>query len=349
MKHSENAETAALIASGATAFARKLNLPLTPEVYAIAYEYVTQRNPGLNRRVADILSSGTLWSTALIEKIHVEFFNARPAAAARGLTERVEKIAEQIIEASAGTGETATSYSVALQQFSGNVRVADSPKAVNILVDGILKETKAMDTEVAHMREEVNRATNEIQALKQNLQSARRDADIDTLTGLANRRAFDTEMLKAMAQVEEDGTTLSLIIADLDHFKTFNDTHGHQVGDQILKLVAQSLKLCVKGKDTVARYGGEEFAVILPNTSVTGAVALAETIRETIASKKVSIKDSEQDIGSITLSLGVARHTPGESEKTLIERADRALYQAKGQGRNQVVNAELNARPAAAE
>jgi diguanylate cyclase len=123
---------------------------------------------------------------------------------------------------------------------------------------------------------------------------------------------------------------------DIDRFKTFNDTHGHQMGDQVLKQVAQILTRSVKGRDLAARYGGEEFAVILPQTGLEGARQLAEQICRTVAGHRVVIKATGRDLGRITLSIGCAQQHWGEPAADLVQRADRALYRAKRMGRNRV-------------
>jgi diguanylate cyclase len=130
-------------------------------------------------------------------------------------------------------------------------------------------------------------------------------------------------------------------MVDIDHFKQFNDAHGHQMGDQVLRLIGSTLTLSVKGQDTPARYGGEEFAIILPRTRLDDAVTLAEQIRKTVATKRVTKKNTGEALGKITLSLGVAMLRAQEPLGDLIMRADEALYAAKRGGRNRVVSEEI--------
>jgi diguanylate cyclase len=204
------------------------------------------------------------------------------------------------------------------------------------MIKGILTETKAMEAHNQRLRAEVEASSSEIKQLKDSLADARRDAMTDPLTGLANRKAFDRKLREESQQARASRDPVSLVMCDIDHFKRVNDTHGHQVGDQVLKLVAQTLRQCVKCQDIAARYGGEEFAVILPQTNVLGAAAVAEFVRRTVESKKIVRKGSGDTLGSVTMSFGVASLTAGESAESLIERADRALYAAKQNGRNRV-------------
>jgi diguanylate cyclase len=156
------------------------------------------------------------------------------------------------------------------------------------------------------------------------------------LTGLANRKAFDKCIHDSIEEAMTTKQPMVLMMLDIDHFKKFNDLHGHQVGDQVLRLVARTLTDGVKGRDTAARYGGEEFAIILPETSLSGGMRVADTLRKSVENKEVVNKSTNQHLGRITLSIGVAEYYPGEAVTDFIERADAALYSAKNAGRNRV-------------
>jgi diguanylate cyclase len=179
-------------------------------------------------------------------------------------------------------------------------------------------------------------SSHQIEGLRAELAKAQHEANTDSLTGIANRKYFDYELGLAAEQARTSGEPLSLLLADIDHFKLFNDRHGHQIGDQVLRLVAQVLTQSIKGRDLAARYGGEEFAVILPQTELAGARQLAEQVRKTVAGNRIRLKSNRRQLGTITLSIGCAQFDPHEALGDLIWRADEALYQAKRQGRNQV-------------
>ena len=147
---------------------------------------------------------------------------------------------------------------------------------------------------------------------------------------------FERELRSAAAKAMEDGTTLCLFMADIDHFKTFNDTYGHMVGDQVLRLVGRVLIEAIRPGDLAARFGGEEFVVVLPECRLDEAARIAERIRERIGEKHVVRRSSGDDLGTVTLSLGVTAYQPGEVVGQLIERADTRLYDAKQAGRNRV-------------
>jgi len=157
------------------------------------------------------------------------------------------------------------------------------------------------------------------------------------MTGLANRKFLDDSLTKAIADAMARGEPLSLLMVDIDRFKAFNDTYGHLTGDQVLRLVAASLKQNVKGQDVAARYGGEEFAVVLPNTGLRSAVTVGDHIRRAVMSKELVKRSTGEKLGRITVSVGVATLQKGDSNQTLMGRADACLYAAKHNGRNRVI------------
>ena len=175
--------------------------------------------------------------------------------------------------------------------------------------------------------------------LREHLEQVRRDATTDGLTNLANRKAFDEEAEKVLADAKRDGQSFTLAVLDIDHFKNFNDTWGHQTGDQVIRFVASVIGRTAAPPRFAARYGGEEFAMIFPGESAAQARAALEEIRVEISSRMLKRRSTNEDLGTISISSGLAHWTKGESLDTLIERADGALYYAKRNGRNQVADA----------
>jgi diguanylate cyclase (GGDEF)-like protein len=163
------------------------------------------------------------------------------------------------------------------------------------------------------------------------------EARVDALTQLRNRRGFDEQLELETARAVRENTPLAVVTLDIDHFKSVNDAHGHEVGDRVLQWVAKTLAIETRGADVSARVGGEEFVVLLPGTAVVGAQELAERVRRKIEGGGGPVP--------ITVSAGVAAQTPSGPDHGLVEAADRALYRAKGDGRNAVRVAE--AEPAA--
>ncbi len=159
---------------------------------------------------------------------------------------------------------------------------------------------------------------------------------MDRLSGLANRRLFDETLAAKLRLARADHTPLCLLMCDIDHFKRFNDTWGHVVGDQVIRYVAGTLKLAVPGDALAARYGGEEFAIIFPRTALQQARAIAEQIHVATGSKRLFRRSTGDSIGNVTVSIGVAQWKAGESASELIERADGCLYFSKRNGRNQI-------------
>jgi diguanylate cyclase (GGDEF)-like protein len=163
----------------------------------------------------------------------------------------------------------------------------------------------------------------------------------DGLTGLANRRTFDDTMQREWRRAQRGNYPMAVIIADIDHFKKFNDTYGHLAGDECLKKVATALKNAVRrAGDLAARYGGEEFVLLMPMTTVSEATQIAEDIRTSVESMKIRHEKSGVN-DFVTLSLGAAALVPqqGMSAEDLIKEADKAMYQAKEMGRNRAIGA----------
>ena len=153
-----------------------------------------------------------------------------------------------------------------------------------------------------------------------------------------SRKFFDSALARAMAEARKNAQPLSLLMMDIDHFKSFNDKFGHLTGDQVLRLVALVVKQNVKGQDVAARYGGEEFVVALPDTALKAALTVAEHVRHAVMNKELMKRSSGERLGRVTISIGVAAFRPADTAQTLIERADICLYVAKRHGRNRVMN-----------
>ncbi|MCW8834758.1 MAG: GGDEF domain-containing protein [Rhodospirillales bacterium] len=188
--------------------------------------------------------------------------------------------------------------------------------------------------------ERLDKSTEEIKQLSDQLEVVSLEASLDPLTGIANRRQFERALQGCFDSIEDQDGRLSVLMGDVDRFKTINDTYGHRIGDHVLRLVAQVHKGKLRGNDLVSRWGGDEFAVILPETELANAMKVAENIRTALSSRVVRNKETNEALGKITMSIGVASYGPSDTPETLTHRADEALLRAKNDGRDRVVVAE---------
>jgi diguanylate cyclase len=205
------------------------------------------------------------------------------------------------------------------------------------IITELLASTRNMSRLNAKLVEQLGDAKAEVIELRESLESIRTESQIDPVTTLANRMFFDTALADAIRHAHRTGDSLSILMTDIDHFKKFNDSYGHLTGDQVLRIVAMSIKQNVKGLDTAARFGGEEFAIILPGCELRGAIQVAEQVRKAVMSRELVKRSTGENLGRVTISVGVAHIRKDDTSATLIERADAALYAAKRCGRNMVM------------
>lgn len=311
----------------------------TPENYAVWYALKAGTQLQMNRTVEILQAQDSQIDTAMTEKLYKQFLNPddghkQLSDARTQMTDTLDQLMTLIDEASVGT----SSFGQNLESFSGSLNGPQSVDQLKAQVSTMMRQTQEMVQQNDAMKRELESSAKSIDELNGKLEKAQEEARTDQLTKVANRRTFD-EQLKAMsAEAMETGDRLCLAMADIDHFKSFNDKHGHRFGDQVLRLVANALKSNVKGRDLVARYGGEEFALVLPETELEHAKVLCNRIRQAVGEQKLINRSTNTDYGNVTLSLGLASYVHGEDLGSLIERADQALYLAKQTGRNKVLD-----------
>jgi diguanylate cyclase len=234
--------------------------------------------------------------------------------------------------------ESSRIYSLALEEAGRSLIEATSPEQLRLAIGYLITENNKMRKETGDLQSNLQEQQLMIEALRSNLAEAEETGMRDALTTVWNRRAFDKMLAHQAQEAQRKGWPLSLILTDIDHFKKINDRFGHQIGDEVIRLVAATLSRNVKGKDTVARYGGEEFAVILPDASLENALSVAQQIKRQLETQRWSQKRDGQTLGTVTASFGVAQLQPKESKDGLLQRTDKKLYDAKARGRNCIVH-----------
>lgn len=251
------------------------------------------------------------------------------------LSRELSSVAGAIAEAQ----RSQAAYGQTLAEADAGLEGAEGPQ-VKRLVQSLTRATRKVRDENSALEYRLAASTKEVAKLREHLEQVRRDAMTDALTSLANRKAFDDELERRCAEAASSGEPLTLAVLDVDHFKRFNDTWGHQTGDQVLRYVASVLSRLAQPPRVAARYGGEEFAVIFPGESSTVAQDLLEAIRQEIGSRTLKRRSTNEELGAVTISIGLAGLRAGETPAALLGRADEALYASKRGGRNRVTVAE---------
>jgi diguanylate cyclase len=317
---------------------KALRQPATPRNYEIWYNYATGYNPSLNQRINEMLKATGTVSAADLDQIYETYLSTTR------LTDRIDAVGSKVMDeidqvmamVDAAVG-TASSYSESLADVSAQLGQSKDRDGLRAIVESLVQSAKEMEASNLKLEERLNASKQEINELQTNLEAVRNESLTDPLTQLANRKFFDTALEQAIIDAHTKKEPLSLMMTDIDHFKTFNDNYGHLTGDQVLRLVAMSMKQNVKSLDTAARYGGEEFAVILPNTVLRSALTVGDHIRRAVMTKDLMKRSTGEHLGRITISVGIATLRKGDTAQSLIERADACLYAAKRHGRNRVI------------
>jgi diguanylate cyclase len=309
-----------------------------PRAYELWYTYVTGHHPALMRAINDLLRKFGRVTQSELDEIYDRFINTnRFTAEAERATVRLLSQMDTVGDALENAKTEINDYRGTLNGSVDEMDNGVGESRLRAIITDLMASTRNMSRLNAKLAEQLGEAKSEVVELREALESIRTESQIDPVTTLANRMFFDTALADAVRHAHRTGDALSILMTDIDHFKKFNDSYGHLTGDQVLRLVAMSIKQNVKGLDTAARFGGEEFAIILPGCELRGAIQVAEQVRKAVMSRELVKRSTGENLGRVTISIGVALLRKDDTTSSLIERADTALYAAKRGGRNMVL------------
>jgi diguanylate cyclase len=336
IKYPWGAEQAAEFLRLAIAHMARHEAPFHPLTYAVWFEYVAGCNDALRREIDHLTDNGRKLGDEVTRRLyykHVADLDQKSAERIQGDLQRVlTQVSESTSEADGHVG----GFGERMERLQSSLRDDMPAPDLRRTVDAVRRDSQQMRVALHSLHNKLSQTREEMDVLRTELTRVRTEAQTDSLTGLLNRRGLD-ERLAALSEAAcRRAAPLSLVLADIDHFKRVNDNYGHVFGDRVIRMVGEALKAAVKGRDIVARFGGEEFAILLIDTPVIGARTAAEQMRDHVSRARIRRLSTEENVGNITVSLGVTAYRPGESIGDFIHRADTALYASKEAGRNRV-------------
>jgi diguanylate cyclase len=315
-----------------------------PRSFEIWYTHVSGQNPALSKALNEMLARSSELTLAQIELLWDQHlspnrFASHAEKTSLGVLNEIDSVMEMIDLAMGSTSQ----YSRSLESLTNDLDGSVDRNKLRDVVSRLVRATKETVATNQTLEARLQETRGEIQDLRETLESIRTESLTDPLTTLANRKHLDNMLLSAVDHAALSGEPLTMMMIDVDHFKQFNDTWGHLTGDQVLRLVAMSIKGAVRPTDTAARFGGEEFAVILPASSLKSGLLVAERIRQTVMGRELVKRSSGEALGRLTVSIGIASYIRGDTAAMLVERADKCLLEAKRSGRNRcIADGELN-------
>ncbi len=313
-------------------------LAVSPQNYEVWLTYFTHSSPELRAALDQLIASGKQITPEDMEQLYERFFSTTHLSTQ--VMETGSRIAHEIadaLDALKKAGATTERYGATLNVAADSLQnSAIDGDALKRLINVLSSATTEMSKQNSSLSHKLAQSSVEMEKLRTSLRQARAEALTDALTGVANRKLFDETLRLRKEEADSEKTPLSLVLGDIDHFKSFNDTWGHQTGDQVIRFVASALAKFALPDHLVARYGGEEFAVVMPRTSLKEAGRIADQIRSAIEAKRLVRRSTNETIGAVTVSFGVSLYVPGETASQLVARADECLYMSKRNGRNRV-------------
>ena len=311
-------------------------VPPTPQNFHVWFKYALGTPVELKRTIDILVANKRKFDAATNRDLYTTYVGSKGTDDA--VNHQVSQQLHSVLESAQQFLNTAIADN--RTQIAAINEVADRSEAgvdPRLLVETLMNELGKAATRAAKLETLFTEKSRELDVIRESLSKSEERARTDTLTGLPNRRALEEFFRNAQTQAMEQGQPLSALLIDIDHFKRFNDNFGHGVGDQVIRLVAKALRERVRESDLAARYGGEELIAVLPGADLAACAVTAERIRRGIAEGKITRRSTGEELPGITVSIGVGQFQFGESMEDMIDRCDRALYQAKKRGRNLVV------------
>jgi diguanylate cyclase len=329
------------VARSALVFMEEHKIWPTALNFELVTHVVAQPDGLLARELTRMLQAGEPITDQTAEDLAATYLpKARLNEEIRDAGDQLNKELAAVSNAIEAAQKSNAAYGVTLEGASQGLTETTDPTQLKAMVANLSKATSKVQSENQTLEKKLADSTAEVRRLKDHLEQVRRDATTDGLTNLANRKAFDDELARACAEADAQGASLILAVLDIDHFKNFNDTWGHQTGDQVLRFVASVIGRVGALPRFAARYGGEEFAMLFPRETQRQVERTLDEIRLEVGSRMLKRRSTNEDLGAITISAGFAERRPGEALISAMERADTALYASKHAGRNRVTNGE---------
>jgi diguanylate cyclase len=328
-------EYAATVTDRAIRSMSQQSVPSTPRNFSVWFDYAMGASPTLRKTIDILIGNKRKFDASINHELYVTYVNPQSDAGAAGdFPEQLRGVitsAKQFLTTAISDNR---SQIEALGEVSSQVQSTSDPRPI---IEKLIAELSDATTRASALEANFLETSQELDKIRDSLKAAEQRSNTDALTGLANRRALEEFFRSAQIVAMEKGEPLSILMVDIDHFKKFNDSYGHQVGDQVLRLVAKILQDNVREDDLAARYGGEELIAVLPGVDLDACAAVAERIRRRVSDARLTRRVTGEELASVTVSIGVAQFRMAESAEAMVERCDRALYQAKRLGRNRTV------------
>ncbi|MBX3476621.1 MAG: GGDEF domain-containing protein [Brevundimonas sp.] len=314
----------------------------TPLNFELWLHYLGDPEGALGREIRRLIETETTFTEDTSEMLAAKFLpRTQLSEEIRDAGAVLNRELSSVAEAIATAHRSQAAYGVTLADAAATMGSMDGDGGLKKLVSSLSDATRKVQRENATLEAKLEDSTREVARLRDHLEQVRRDAMTDALTSLANRKAFDEQLARLCEEADaKGGQPLTLAVIDIDHFKRFNDTWGHQTGDQVLRYVASVMNRMAKHPRVAARYGGEEFALIFPGEMGATVEDGLEAMRQEISCRSLRRRSTNDELGAVTISAGYAERRRNEMPCALLERADEALYASKRAGRNRVTKAD---------
>jgi len=309
---------------------------MNPMNYAVWYTHASGAVPELSRDLGGYLDDQERLTPEQVRSLFDRYINDQDVEAIERARDDLAEVFDTVARSTDASRAHTEAFEESLEAYIQRLQEPQSADELSQALAALIDDTATMRGNVGALGQQLENTVSEVKRLREELEAAREESLLDPLTGIANRRAFDAALRKALEEDPGHGERgCCLLLFDIDFFKRINDTYGHPLGDRVIAAVAEILGKAVTAGQTAARYGGEEFAIVMPDASRGEARALAERIRVEVARGRIKRRDGEQ-IAQVTVSAGVCVPPVKRDAETYLSAADEALYQSKHGGRNQV-------------